>query len=281
MDTTQSLFYPLAIISGLSSALFWYSYHFEMSKNTVVQYGGEEIGILKATSTFAATLGPFIGGLALTYFSFNFLFIASSILLLASVYPLFKAHDIKPRNSFKLSYLKPDKQRNRLYTAFIAIGTRSSGLDIVYPLFVFYILGNYFEIGVLASIMAFVTVAFYLLIGNYVDKKDYLQTLKLGSFLHSISWAIKGFIQNAAHIFTIGTYSAVSFMFIDLSHGKEVYEFASNTDTSSFLTVREIIVAFSKLFPLILFLITESFVITFTFIAFTMLLYAIPKQKSL
>ncbi|MFP4656061.1 MAG: hypothetical protein ACLFNK_00600, partial [Candidatus Woesearchaeota archaeon] len=78
------LFILLSSLFAAAMFLYWFSFHVDFAKFSDSENEGKQVGTLQAITTLFSVLGPLFGGLIITIFSFDLLFIIVSIILFAA-----------------------------------------------------------------------------------------------------------------------------------------------------------------------------------------------------
>ena len=63
--------------------------------------------------------------------------------------------------------------------------------------------GNYFQVGLLSSVIVAVTIVLQLLVGKFADKGNKKKMIHYGSIFYAIGWIVKIFIATAFQIFIV------------------------------------------------------------------------------
>lgn len=198
--------------------LFWPSYHTDFAHYSKTGYKGRELSILSTTSTIAMIAGPILGGLILTRFGFEVLFVIVSIVSLISAIPLFttrekfESHKFSYRKSWK-RFLKPYNHYKRNDSiSYFGYGEESVSL-IIWPIFIFLIIEKFYLMGAITSIVILSLAISSLYIGKLSDilnRKDKKKLLKYSTFLLAISWFFRPFALNWLSILLVDIFSKSS-----------------------------------------------------------------------
>jgi MFS family permease len=133
---------------------------------------------------------------------------------------------------------------------------------IIWPIFIWQLLdGNYFEVGVISSLIVIVTVALQIVVGKYIDKGNKQKMLKYGSGLYALGWVFKIFIATAFQIFIASTYHSLVKVFARTSFDTLNYEMAADQGhyVDEYTVLREMAISFGRMLMslLIIFLISK------------------------
>ncbi len=229
----------LAMIYGINNALFWISFHVDFAKYSVKKIRGEEISILRIITSVLHMVGPLIGAVIISFTNFYYLFILVSLFLIVSLVPIFYSKDIHGvkkvslKDLFKISSLKN-------FLVFIGNGVENGAGNVIWPIFVFLIVGGYLSLGAIASIATFFSLLFVFIAGRLCDKIKRSVILKFGSILQSLIWLFKSFVTTAPQAFLINSFSGITNTFKDIPYHALVYDKASKGNLVEFIVLREI-----------------------------------------
>ncbi len=205
----------LAILTiTLFRVLYWTPYHTAFALFTEKHYRGRELSMLYAIILLIGIALPVIAAFIIVKLGFSWLFGLAVLLNLISVIPLFKIPS--KRETFSYKYWQTWKElfskKNRsLLLAYFGDGFQGTAGYVVWPIFIFLLLkGEYLSVGIISTLIILVTVVLQLVMGDLTDHKNKRKILKTGSWLFSISWLIKTFIETGFQIFIVGAYHGLS-----------------------------------------------------------------------
>jgi len=208
------VFFAILFYTGYK-VLFWPAYHTDFAHYSKSGYRGREMSILSLTSTMAMIAGPIVGGLVLTKFGFEVLFVIVSIISLISAIPLFTTREkFEPhRFSYKKAwkrFLKPYNHYKRKDSiSYFGYGEELVSM-VVWPIFIFLIIEKFYLMGILMSIVIASIAVSSLYIGKLSDmlnRKDKRKLLKYSTILLAISWFLRPFALNWLGILLVDIFS--------------------------------------------------------------------------
>ena len=223
------LFYVAAIIYAIQKSFYWPAFHADFAHNSEDSEEAREISSISVSSALMFILGPIVGGLIITYFSFSVLFILASMLFLVSNIPmLLTKEDFDKRKYAYVKLFSIFKKKNlRNLLARIGYGEELIVM-VVWPIFISIIITNYSKIGALIGLATAITLSTTLYIGKMCDQRDKRKILKFGAIIYSLVWFIRIFIRSIIPIFLVDTSSRVSKSAIDVPVRAIFYETAKN-----------------------------------------------------
>ena len=200
--------------------LFWPSFHTDFAHYSAAGFKGREMSAMSSISTLAAIVGPVIGGIILTKFGFESLFVIVSVLSLASIIPLFMTREkFEPHN---FSYKKAIKRiikpygrykRENLITYFAF--AEEVLIIIGWPIFIFFIIKEFYLIGALMGASALFIAITNLYVGKLSDKLNTDKREKLlasSASLYSIFCFLRPFVGGWVGILLVDFFSKIAKM---------------------------------------------------------------------
>ena len=251
-----------ALVVGFSGAFFWSGFHVHFAKSSDKARRGSEVGVMYALIAVFAILGPFVGGVILTNYGFNTLFVVVSGLLVASMIPLLFSEDGHDEIVFKVGDLK--KVYNfRDMLVFIGLGIRYMIVLVFWPIFVFTILGAYVSMGIIASISGLIGIVVTFFAGKLSDRYDKGALSRIGAFVHAVVFFFRGTVGNFTQVLIVDNLSALSGNLGDVSTDALFYDKANEISRPAYVVFRELFLSTGKMIVLIAILVTGSIASTF------------------
>ncbi|MCK4919130.1 MAG: MFS transporter [Candidatus Pacebacteria bacterium] len=208
------IFFAILFFTGYK-ILFWPSYHTDFAHYSKSGYKGRELSILSLTSTIAMIAGPVVGGLILTKFGFEVLFIIVSIISLISAIPLFTTREkFEPHKfSYKKSwrrFLNPYNHYKRKDSiSYFGYGEEFVAM-VAWPIFIFLIIKEFYLMGIIMSVVIISISITSLYVGKLSDilsRKGKRKLLKYSTILLAISWFLRPFALNWLSILLVDIFS--------------------------------------------------------------------------
>jgi len=213
----------VAIVLGISMAIYYASFHIYFTKFADKKHEASEMSIIRALFRFSAIIGPLVGALLITAGSYRLSFIIVSTLLIISIFPLFVTKDqkIKKQNITFSKILRADTKKKGL--AYIASGGIATTSWVLWPLFIYLNVENLISLGVIISLGSLITIFFLFAIGKTADKHKE-KVLKTGIYTHAITWPARLIFLSNIGIFIMNFLSTITLLMIDLPFSKLIYE---------------------------------------------------------
>ena len=260
----------IAAMAGISQAFYWLGMHLVFHRASDRKHRGEEVGIRMAVSIGATILGPLLGGFLIVYFGFNIIFGLASIILLVSALVLFLSKENHVRYHFSIRSLV-DKRHWQNSLFFVSRGSTNMSVGVIWPLFIFFILNDYFLLGVVGSILPAISAVLLWLAGRYSDHVSKRTIVRWVVGFESLSWIIRALVTTVGHVFGATIFGALTRGVIDSPLGAMEYDKAKKDITTYFVN-REIFVSLGRLLILTFVLMTNSLSGGLIFNGFTSLL---------
>lgn len=189
----------VGVISGLSASFFFIAYHVEFSKIKHPNHVGKEVGNMQIFQKIAAIAGPLIGGVAGSFFGPKYIFIIASLVLVASLWPLFRTKE-PVRLHQKLDYRAiPLKKTIRDYISYIGLGIENTLSINLWPLYVslFALTGSvYAQLGALTSFSVLASIFAAHMIGRYIDTQNARPLLRYSSAINAVVYLVRPFVSS-------------------------------------------------------------------------------------
>lgn len=269
-------FAPLAY--GIEKSLFWPAFHASVARFARQDQRGREFSVLHAILNITFIIGPYIGGLISEHFGVRMAFVVAASIYFCSFIPLFTTKEIfVPRVYQFRDTLKMYRQFPKKFLGYLGFGEELLVLT-VWPIFIFIIVKNYEDTGILATIATLIATLIGLYIGKITDhakSKSYL--IRISSLFYFMTWIGRYFANAFFTVFALDALSrtAKDALFIPLS--ALTYERAENTHIMPYVVFFEQSLAIGKLLAvflaIIVFAFTGSFFAVFVLAGLFSLLY--------
>ena len=254
-------FYLAAFFHGAASAFYWMGFHTNFVRSSDRQHRGEEASWWKIIPQSTELVGPILGGLILTFFNFESLFILVSIMLIISTLPLFLSREVFKRYHFNYRRLiSKDKLKQGI--ALFGVGIRSRAFVLLWPIFIFLILGSYLSLGSLFSFVTLLGVVFFIFAGRLSDRVDKKILMGVGSIMHAFTWFIRAPIKTALQVFSIASLDIITYALVEVPFDAMSYNRAEKHPIEYFV-FRETLIHLGALFLLIFMFFMQDFALAF------------------
>jgi len=251
---------PLFIIAtflGMSLGFYWMGMHHIFHKASNPKHRGEEVGKRIGISILATVIGPLIGGFLIKYFGFAVVFTLCGGVLVLSTIVLFMSKEKHVKYHFSIkSVLDLHHWKNSLF--FISKGSRIIADGVVWPLFIFFILDDYFSLGIIGSIIGGLTGMVAWLSGKYSDHIDKRKVAQIATVFDSVGWIFRALVVTPFHVFTTTIFSTFTQGIRDSPLSAIEYDKAKG-DVTGYFVYKEIYLCLGRVLMLSFLLIADSF----------------------
>lgn len=266
---------PLAF--AIEKALFWPAFHADVARFARSEQRGREFSALYAIVNLVYILGPFLGGLLSEKFGVRVTFVVASAVYFCSFIPLFTTKEVflpklyQFRDTWAMYKTYPKK-----FLGYLGFGEELLVLT-VWPIYIYVVVKDYKDIGVLAAVATLVATLLALYIGKISDKYSKRVLIRVGAFFYFLVWLARFIAGNFWSVFSVDALSRTSkdLVFIPLS--TLTYERAEATHIMPYVVFFEQSLSVGKLLACVLgiavFAATGSFFALFILAALFSILY--------
>ncbi|MFB6145420.1 MAG: MFS transporter [Candidatus Nanohaloarchaea archaeon] len=270
----------VAVFVGLGKAFHWIALNSEFAVDSSGGSRGKASGRLLGLPRISKAVAPFLGGLIMAYYGFPMLAVVAFFFMLASAYPLFASKDHRDPLDYDLRKLLTRKYAVFASFFFLRGMTIASGA-LLFPIYIFFVLGGTVNAGSVGSLANFGSVAFALFIGRVSDRLERRHMMIIGALASSAFFVLRAYVDASLEAFVLSFVAGLMFM----AYYVPLYSFLADTaedeEVLEFYAFRELTLGIGKVFAfgLALFLywsygIVSALRITFMLTALAVLLVA-------
>ncbi len=255
---------PLALIAffqGLAQAFFWMGFHLEFKRVSHKKHRGEEMGLRRAFSLLGGIAGPLIGGIIIKYFGFQPLFLLSAIILAFSALFLFLSKEHHAPYHFSARRML-SKSAWKMETFYFYRGAMHFASTILWPLFMFAVLQDYIQLGVIGTLSGVTIAALSPAVGRFSDKKGKKIIIYLMAPIEAIIWVLRGFSSTFNVFLWITLAHSLTHGILEAPVTALQYDRAKENPVEYFI-IREIFMNMGRITILLLVLLTASYIPSF------------------
>jgi MFS family permease len=202
-------FWLSALIFGVTQSFFWLPYLVHQSKISPNEKRGKIAARLMIYSTIANAVGPFLGGIIIAGFGFNYAFLSAILIIIPAIGLLLLTPEVSKIRKIKFNLINVGK----IYPDLIANGFFNFQAYLnfaIWPIFIFIIVSRYQTIGFIQTVSLFISLSAFYLVGNWTDKFNRGKILFLATVSNSAVGALRPlanslpgvFLLNIASVFT-------------------------------------------------------------------------------
>ncbi len=247
----------LSIPLSFSLAFFWEAYHYDFSRSKHAERTTKEIGQVFIMLTVIGAAAPLIGGLLASHLSINLLLTIVIVLLTLGAFILFRTQD----NNFRRGKLDLKKVNfgliKKQIISYAGLGWETVAIMQIWPLFLFFIIGSYSGIGLIASVTLLVSIGVIYFVSKRADKGKRMQYIKIGGIAGAFVGVLQIFVQTVSHAFAVNIGKALAQSIFKPPFDSEYYLHADEESRSEYIYIMESMVDISRMvFYVIMFLLS-------------------------
>jgi len=208
-----SVLFFIAILGGISEAIYWPSLHAVFIKNSSLVGETAQAGNLFAFPKFAAVVAPLLGATILAVLGFPVLFAIVIVLMLLSVVPLF----VTPDRRESVTIDKKVFSSSSVYALlFLSKGILKVSEAVMWPLFVFVMIGGFVNVGLAATFTALGIAIFTSFISKITKKMRRHQLLKIGAIGYLVIWVLRIGATSIEEVILLSFFGGIFFSIISV-----------------------------------------------------------------
>ncbi|MBD3279208.1 MAG: hypothetical protein GF390_00670 [Candidatus Pacebacteria bacterium] len=243
--TQPAILLLVAIIDGIQINFIWNSYHSLLSFNALKKTMGQDLGLLRVLLNLIYMISPALGGLLVVLAGYQSLFMVSLFFELIGVICalLMNSKKLKDQISWQefWSWLQ-EKRFVSLGFSFVGRYFHDATL-VVWPLYVFLLLGQVDRVGYLYSLSLFLAMMVSLFMGWHLDHHKSRKPFLLSGGILSILWIIRSFIFNIWSIAIVDMIDKLTGNFHWLFYDRALFNRGKGSQAYSYFVYREMIVS--------------------------------------
>ena len=244
LERNPTPLWMLGLIYAFSTLLFWLPFHFEFAKNSDHKKRSFEFGLLETCALLVVVFGPLAGAAIISHFSFNALFVIVSLFLFLSTFPLFLSGDKKLK--FNINFEKFSLKHKKDCGIFFCEGVMDYSQVILWPIFIFLMLGGIFYLGIISTIGGFFTAFIPALVGKLTERFSKEKFMKIGSLISSPSSVLRGFFSSFTWISFWTALSGIGTAIFYIPFISRFYDNAARNKYEQYIAFREVYVRIGR-----------------------------------
>lgn len=284
---TGGHFIWLAIVAlVLQKVFYWPAYHADFARFGRSDERGREVGNLLLITSLVSIAAPLLGGLVVDYWGWATLFVAVSILILASNLPMVSTPEkFQPKPfSYWHAYRRLFYAENRRnFFGFSGFGEELIVL-VIWPVFIYTVIKDYLSIGTLVAVSTLVTTLVLLYVGRMTDGDSghRRSLLKIGSIFYSAAWWLRLLATGPLAVFMVDALSRITKNVIVVPMMAMTYDHAGATSVMKTVVFFEMSLVVGKIAAILISLaalrfLPNSFAAMFIIAALMTMLYSLVK----
>lgn len=244
-----NLYYMIlaGLFAGLKVTLFWVPYHIFFVKKFEDQKYGKIMGKRNALQYMFSALAPVVGGIIITNFGYNSLFVASMIILTLSGFLITAnvsdwQHNFHDLNSITKEFLF-NKKYLKMNIGFLGESIDLSIFTVLWPILLFIVLDSFVKIGFLTSVSVAIAALTTIVAGQLLDKYGSKVIHAVGVSVNSLLYLPRIFVNNPIILYVVDIADKFNSPFYSVPNMALTYEKAKRSSSpSEFIIHRELMV---------------------------------------
>lgn len=230
-DQSPVFVYAAFLPLMFSEKLFWPARHIDIAR---LFSGGKTMkhtsSVLQTINMFVAGIAPLFGGLVAAQYGPGAALIIAFVIMLMAIGMLWSEY-VKERGEPVISTFSPKFTRAMIGNAAMNLQMVVAGL--MWPLFIFLVLGDFSDIGLIFSITYAVGMLLTYASGNWFEKFPYF---RIGTFFKIISFPLRAIATSFSLVFMVDLVGSVGSGFMDTRYTARYYNQAKHSgDIDSYI----------------------------------------------
>lgn len=230
--------YLIGLLLGAQAAMYWLPLNVDFAKNSDKLHRESEVSFMILASQISGFIAPVLGGLIITNFSFNAVFMIAIILLFLSIFPLLYTKDFHGAVDYEWSHLI--KSNTSFFDSFILQGSVEAVSLAILPIYIYYITKDIVSLGSIISVGLFGSFLLVLLIGRISKKIDKRMLMVAGIILYALSCLMFVFINSEIWLYVTFIFFDCGIVLIDIPFFSRFCNIINNKNRSEKIVMREI-----------------------------------------
>ena len=249
LSTIKIYHWPLWIIGacgGISLALYWQGYHYDFSRTTKKKDATKNVSKIYIIIAILGAVAPFLGGVIITKFGFNILYIIVIGLLFLVFFPLLKKTEVHKKVSIDMKkinfkFIKKD------IISYSGMGIESAASSFIWPIFVYFATRNYQSVGFITSVALIITIFVTYLVGIKVNNSNRHNYIVAGSFLDSLIFVLLTFVDSFSQIMSLNVTRSLVGSIRQAPYVSEYYLHADENSRQEYILAMESSIDFVRI----------------------------------
>lgn len=263
------LLFPAAVFWGMSTGFYWFGRHGLMAKLAENGHYGLALGRQEVFSLIPLLSSPILGGILINFFGYGALFSVSLFFILLSLFTLRPAPEERTHiDTSPAEILSLFKTHKRMFLAYFGDSAAANIYVIVFPLYLFLILGRELSIGEFFSLALILVAVLNFLIGKFVDLRGKRELIGFGSVFSFFIWMGRVIFRQVQILFFLDVSDRVVEKMTSIPLSVLTYEKALDSRaTGRAVLFREMAIEMGAIFVCLMLLILQDLRLSFVLAA--------------
>lgn len=238
LDQYYNLLLLIVLLSGLNQALFFTALHTDMSLSTKHRKG-KQVSAIEIARKLVMAIGPLVGGLIAGTVGIYYGFIAATVILLVSTFGL-KLSDEPTRTKHPFSWRDyKEVQWKAHLLANVGMGMNLVSAVLLWPLFVYLLVGSYEEVGVVVSISLALSIFIMRFLGVHDSSRSTRKQINLGSSFTALTHVIRPITSTFGAITGVNLANDIAYSTLVVPYMSSYYKNADQTNRIAYVSLME------------------------------------------
>lgn len=237
----------VAVLIGLGKAFHWIALHAEFALDSTESTRGKASGRLIGLPKISKAFAPFLGGVIMAYYGFPLLAAVAIFFMVLSVYPLLASKDHRDPLDYDLRQLLT-KEYGVFASFFFLRGTTIASGALLFPIYIYFVLGNTVDVGSVGSLVSLGSVAFALFIGKMTDNIERKHMIVIGALSSAAFFGLRAYVNTQLEAFILSFIAGLMFMVYYVPVYSFLADRAEDKEILEFYAFRELTLGLGKIF---------------------------------
>ena len=197
-----ALFFVAPMLFALQKSWFWPAYDADVAMGQAKSQRGREVGVLLSIVQVAFVAGPVLGGFVSEQFGFLVLFVLASILMVASVYPLFRSREVYSRHDFHFrNFWQMFRKYPRDFFGYFGYAEDLMVMSL-WPVYMFIVIPDFLGVGAVSTVAAVIGTVLMLYVGRLTDRMPKHALIEVSSIFYAATWILRFAARGLAPVLT-------------------------------------------------------------------------------
>lgn len=194
-----------ALLEGIKIPLFWNTYNTIFSNTARYEHMGSNVGTLEFLTKLIHALSPWIAGSTIVLFGYSSLFVMSVVLHVLSLVCMTKLHPHQflftpSLQQFREWLKEPGFER---WAVAVAGKMLHDSMQLLWPFFVFLLVGSVDEVGLMYSLVFFISLILIYFSSWYLDHRKGRQPFLFSGGVLGLLWIGRWFVAGPLQIMSL------------------------------------------------------------------------------
>lgn len=238
LDQYSSLLLLIVLLSGVNMALFFTALHTDMSLSTK-RRKGKQVSSIEIVRKLVMAIGPLVGGVIAGTVGIYYSFIAAAVIILVSTFDFtFDKEPTRTKHPLSLKDFRNVKPKIHLL-ANVGMGMNLVSAVLLWPLFVYLLVGSYEGVGVVVSISLALSIFIMRFLGVHDSSRSTHKQIRLGASFTALTHAIRPVTTTLGAITGVNLANDVAYSTLVVPYMSSYYKNADQTNRIAYVSLME------------------------------------------